>query len=130
MRTRTLAVLAAGVAFLTLGACGGSDDSAVDNVAPPVTVGTIERTAPPDTILMSGIRFFPMKLTVTAGQKIALVNEDSITHDVRTRDAKAISSGDIKAGKSASVTMPTAPGDYEVICRYHSMSMRMTVTVR
>lgn len=132
---------AAGAAALTLTACGGAAPSTVDNAAPsqpvgdgaianPYAGGAVAKTAPKDTILMSGLLFYPKTLTVTPGQKIALINEDSSTHDVRTRDAKTISSGDLEGGRKGSVTMPTKPGDYEVICHFHPETMRMTVTVK
>lgn len=139
MRTRVLATVSA--AALALAACSGSDGSTVDNAAPqqavgegaianPYAGGAIEKTAPKDTILMSGLLFYPKSLTVSPGQKIALVNEDASTHDVRTRDAKTVSSGNIEGGKTGSVRMPTKPGSYDLICHFHSVTMRMTVTVK
>ncbi|MGW0770017.1 cupredoxin domain-containing protein [Streptomyces sp. NPDC002676] len=80
-------------------------------------------------ITMKNFAFSPAALTVQAGQKVTVVNDDSDAHTVTATQGKAFDTGRIAGGKSGSFTAPSKKGTYSFICTYHP-NMKGTLTVR
>jgi plastocyanin len=81
-------------------------------------------------IYMRNNTFVPRELTVLPGTGITWVNEDSITHSVKTTGIHAgtFNSGDIIPGATSGNTFGKA-GVYEFICPDH-MDMKGTLVVK
>ncbi|MGV9937275.1 cupredoxin domain-containing protein [Streptomyces olivaceoviridis] len=80
-------------------------------------------------ITIKGFSYSPAKLTVKAGQKVTVVNEDSAAHTVTATQGRAFDTGRIAGGKSGSFTAPSKKGSYAFVCTYHP-DMKGTLTVR
>jgi plastocyanin len=107
---------------------GGGTDPGQVNPNDPYAGGP-PTSAPPYTIVMKSIAFFPTVLKTEPGKVWAIDNQDVAIHDVRTQDNKTIFSGDVQPGGKGSVKMPMKPGKYEAVCYYHqSMVIDITVT--
>lgn len=109
------------------GAPGGTDPGQVNPNDP--YAGGAPTAAPPYTIVMKGIAFFPTKIVTSPGKIWAIDNQDTAIHDVRTQDNKTIFSGDVNPGKKGSVKMPMKTGHYDAVCYYHQ-SMMIDITVK
>jgi plastocyanin len=109
---------AALVAAAMLAGCGG-DDTATTPAAPAAAM---------DTIRIADFLFEPDRLTVKAGQKIAIDNADSAPHTVTEAGAKpSFDSGTVIGHKRGSVTF-SRPGTFKYFCQFHP-TMKGTVTV-
>jgi plastocyanin len=75
-------------------------------------------------VTIEDFAFSPKKLTVKAGAKIKVSNEDGATHTF-TANKGAFDTGDIDGGSSATVTVKK-PGTYAYHCNIHS-DMKGTV---
>jgi plastocyanin len=119
-------ILAALVAAALLGGCGGDDDE-------PSTAGTAaaETTAaagPTDTIRIKDFLYDPDPVTVRAGQRITVVNEDSAPHTVTEEGGSpSFDSDTVKGGASGSITFDEA-GTFKYFCLFHP-TMKGSVTV-
>ncbi|MEZ0109721.1 plastocyanin [Catenulispora sp. EB89] len=141
-KTAAATLLAAATA-LTLTACSGSSSHPA---ATPSTLST-STSMPMSTsssssssgatgapvgasqIVISNFAFSPAALTVTAGQTVTVVNNDSTTHTLTATTGKAFDTGDLAPGKTATFTAPTTPGTYSYICTIHQF-MHGTLTVK
>jgi plastocyanin len=84
---------------------------------------------PPNTVVLSGIRFNPATLTVKVGASVTWRNDDPYTH-TSTSDTGVWDSGNIAPGGTASKSFTTA-GTYHYHCLYHqSMGMVGTIVVQ
>jgi len=116
-------ILAALAAAALLAGCGGDDTTskAGTAAAPAAAVAT-------DTITIKDFLYDPDPVTVKAGQKITIVNEDSAPHTVTEKGSSpAFDSDTVKGGASGSVTFEK-PGTYEYYCVFHA-TMNGSVTV-
>ncbi|MFF7642923.1 cupredoxin domain-containing protein [Streptomyces canus] len=129
-RTASL-LLAAAATLLLVPACssgGGNSPSATSSPAssspasPSASTGAVR-------ITMKNFAFSPSTLTVKAGQKITVVNEDSAAHTVTATEGSAFDTGSISGGKSGTFTAPSKAGSYAFVCTFHS-NMKGTLTVR
>jgi plastocyanin len=60
------------------------------------------------------------KLTVSPGEKITIVNKDSVAHTLTDKSTHLFDSGNINGGgATATITAPTKPGSYNFGCSYH-----------
>lgn len=143
--TRLLRLLAAAAAaVLLVAACGGGDDGTTAaggsaTSAAPTTAATtgapgggetssggIEDSA---TIMIKDFRFGE-PLTVKAGTKITVVNQDAARHDVVADQGGAFKTPLLGKGERATFTAPTAPGTYTFSCSVHqNMTGIGTLTV-
>lgn len=75
--------------------------------------------------------FDPEEITVTQGDHITWENTDSQAHTVTFDNATLGDSGNIAAGDTYDLTVPTdlEPGSYDYVCSYHESTMTGTVTV-
>ncbi|WP_225448675.1 cupredoxin domain-containing protein [Streptacidiphilus sp. P02-A3a] len=72
--------------------------------------------------------FSPATLTVTPGEKVTVVNQDSTAHTVTATGTKAFDTGDVAPGATATFNAPSTAGSYPYICTIHQF-MHGTLTV-
>ena len=93
-----------------------------------VVAGTVLATAGSTSVSQKGKAFNPGDITVKAGEKVAFVNDDNVTHNVMSRtNGSKFNLGSQKPGEHAEHTFED-PGVVEVRCAIHP-KMKMTVTV-
>jgi plastocyanin len=84
--------------------------------------------AEPVTVTQKGLVFAPSELTVTKGQSVEFVNDDSTAHNVMvTGDGVSFNGGLQAAGGHLKYTF-TKTGTFVVGCGIHP-KMKLTVTV-
>ncbi len=121
---------AAALALALMTACSSSDESQTPSEPEaPMTehdmhADTGESTPPPgasaDQATTITIRNFAFALptSVSPGETLTVVNEDSAEHSV-TADSEDLFDVDIEAGATGTVTVPDEPGTYSFHCVYH-----------
>ncbi|MEU1804252.1 cupredoxin family copper-binding protein [Streptomyces sp. NPDC019937] len=83
----------------------------------PLTAG--EASAATHRVVMKGYAFGPRTLTITAGDTVTWVNQDTAPHDVKTTSGPAaIHSPMLDKGQTWSFTF-TAAGSYGYLCTVH-----------
>ena len=142
--TVLLPVLAALV--LVLAACTG-DAGASSAASASAAASTTESTEPSTaesaeasedgaggatTVALTGFAFDTDEITISAGETVTFVNEDSAAHTVTEGENGDASDGarfdeQIAAGESTDITFDEA-GDYNVTCLFHG-NMNMVVHV-
>jgi plastocyanin len=116
-------ILAALTAAALLAGCGGDDTSTPGAAAQPTAAA-----AATDAIRIKDFLYDPDPVTVKAGQKITVVNEDSAPHTVTQKGGSpSFDSDTVKGGASGSVTFSKA-GTFEYYCLFHP-TMKGSVTV-
>lgn len=75
-------------------------------------------------VRIQSMRFSPNMLTIKAGDTITFENRDAMEHTATAAD-KSWTTGNLRRGKSASLTFPDK-GEFKYICRWHS---EMTGTI-
>ena len=124
--------------LLALTGCSNSDDSGTSS-------STTAATASPSTgaatgtstggaagtsrIVIKNFMFMPAKLTVKAGARVTVVNEDATAHTLTGTGSGKFNTGDIGPGTTVSFAAPSAAGTYPYICDIHQF-MKGTLTVR
>ena len=83
------------------------------------------------SITISNFAFVPARLSVVPGERILVVNRDSVAHSV-TSDATSgstpvFNSGNIEPGHRAVIVAPRSPGSYAYFCDIHNF---MTGVIR
>ena len=120
MRHTILAALAA-AALLT--GCGDDDKSSTGTPA-----ATAAGAGAGDTIRIKDFLYDPDPVTVKAGQKITVVNDDSAPHTVTEEGGSpSFDSDTVKGGMSGSVTF-SKTGTFAYYCLFHP-TMKGSVTV-
>jgi plastocyanin len=100
-------------------ACGGDDGDG----------GASSEACPSDavTIKMADIKFDPEDATVSSGQTVCWVNEDTIDHDVVAESGASFKSELFGKGQTFTATVD-APGTVQYICTIHpGMTGKLTV---
>jgi len=115
-----------GALVLAVAGCASSGSYAKPAGAPS---GTSSPAVAGSQIVISNFAFSPMNLTVSAGEKVTVVNHDSTAHTLTAVAGNAFNTGTIGPGQSGTFTAPTKPGSYPYICGIHQF-MHGTVTVR
>jgi plastocyanin len=105
-------------------ACGGSSNSTQESAKGTETTTAAASAA---TITISNMSYGD-PVTVPAGAKIAIKNNDSVEHSV-TSDTAGKFTVDVDGSEEGTLTAPTEPGDYAFHCKYHP-SMHGTLTVK
>jgi plastocyanin len=138
---RRSAAIGAGALLLmgSLAACGSSSDTAASTAAGSTPTGTgadAGSTAPaatatatpaPAKLEIKKNAVSPAKLTVTPGEKVQIVNSDSVAHELVDSKDK-ISSGNIKTDSTGALTAPTKAGTFKLIDPNHSAT-KLTLVV-
>jgi LPXTG-motif cell wall-anchored protein len=94
--------------------------------------GAAPRAAETKTVNMANFKFDPPTITVNVGDTITWKNNDQALHTA-TADDGTFDTGDVAAGKEASVTLNKA-GTFAYYCKYHGgpggKGMSGTITVQ
>ncbi len=125
--------LAAGslAALLTLTACSSSTSggsSTPPPTAPAKSAASSGTAASAPKITIKNFSFSGT-MTVKAGAKVTVVNEDSATHTLTDKATHKFDTGDIAGNGTGSFTAPTKAGKYPFVCTHHSQ-MAGTLTVQ
>ena len=127
-RPTSLAAPAVAVVGLApaLAACGGGSSSS--STTTTTTGGTSSTSGSAASITIKNFAFRPASMTVKAGTRITVTNQDSATHTV-TADNNSFDTGNISGGASKTLTAPNNPGSYAYHCMIHPfMHGRLIVT--
>ena len=117
------ALPAALAAAALLAGCGGDDDSTDKS-----TRRRPHRAAVTSTIKIADFLYEPDPVTVKAGTKIAIANDDDAPHTITEEGTSpSFDSGTIVGHKRGSVTFSKA-GTFKFLCVFHP-TMKGTVTV-
>lgn len=83
------------------------------------------------TVTIESFAFEPSELEVAPGDSITWENLDGVTHTATFDNETLGDSGDIDAGETYTMTVPTdvEPGTYDYICTYHPDLMQASITV-
>jgi plastocyanin len=122
---------AAGMAILlALSACSSSS-SGKNRTTPPPAQPAASSSAPTSgpTITIKGFGYSGT-LTVKAGAKVTVVNNDSVAHTLTDKKTQKFDTGSISGGGgTGSFTAPSTPGKYPFGCTFHpQMAGTLTVT--
>jgi plastocyanin len=129
MRTTLNTIGLVALALLVLVGVNCKNDSSNSYGAPTSPSPPAPGNIPANTVLMSGMAFNPVTITVSAGTTVTWKNDDSYAHTA-TSDAGVWDSGNIAGGASASYKF-TSAGTFQYHCTYHSaMGMKGTVIVQ
>jgi plastocyanin len=139
MNLRSLLPLAAVLAAVT--ACSSTETSGAEpgNAAAPAPSATQQSTPTPipeagssapaaaaPTITIADFEY-EVPGPVAAGAEVMVVNEDTEAHTftLKGTDAEVV----VQGGGTATLTAPTTPGTYEVVCDFHgSMTAELVVS--
>jgi plastocyanin len=121
--TRWMALLIACVALgLVVAGCGGDDD---DDGGGGDGAATTEQPAGGGDgggggteVSMEGIQFNPAEVTVSAGDTVTWVNNDSVDHDVTADSFSSGEPGGMASGDTFEHTFDEA-GTFEYVCTVH-----------
>ncbi len=91
------------------------------------TASTSGSSGSGDAVDIKNFKFIPPDLTVKAGTKLAVTNEDTAEHTL-TSDDGAFDSGDLGQGDKATITL-SKPGTFTYHCDFHAF-MTGTITVK
>jgi plastocyanin len=78
------------------------------------------------TIVISNFSFSPGSIKVRPGQKVRVVNRDSVAHTVTSTTGK-FNTGDINPGSSVTFAAPKKPGRYPYRCNIHQYMVGVVV---
>jgi plastocyanin len=122
--------LAAGAAVaILLTSCGSSsnttDTAATTSAAAPTTSSAAAAPQAAGGIIIKDFKYSGT-LTVKPGEKVSVTNMDAKPHTVTDKGGKFDSGNIAENGGTGTFTAPTAPGSYQVICKYHP---RMAATL-
>jgi plastocyanin len=132
--TKLLALILVCLALgLVAAACGGDDDD--DGGGGGGGAATTEQPAGGGTeVSMESTQFSPSDVSVSAGDTITFVNNESVPHDVHKssgpgEDFASGESGGMQEGDTFELTLDE-PGTYEYVCDVHAPGMAGTITVK
>lgn len=129
--------LVAAVATACGGSSGPSETSTSGTTNATSASGTATATASPSasapaaasapTITISQMSFGE-PVTVAPGAQVTIKNDDSVEHSV-TSDTSGQFDVEVDSNKQATLTAPSAPGEYKFHCKYHP-TMHGTLIVK
>jgi plastocyanin len=114
-RLKPLLVMAA-TAMLIAG-CGGGDSGSGSATASPSPSSSSGNGSTGVTI--SDFKFTPNPLTVKAGARVTVTNNDSAPHTVTADDGQSFDTGTLDQGSSKTISV-TKPGTYPYHCSIHA----------
>lgn len=80
------------------------------------------------TIVISNFMFHPMRIVVAPGERIVVVNKDSVVHTLTAINGR-FTTGDIPVHGRRVVVAPRKKGTYHYFCKIHQF-MTGTIVVR
>ncbi|MFF4905818.1 cupredoxin domain-containing protein [Streptomyces sp. NPDC001260] len=122
-----LAAIAA-LSFTTACSDSGGGSTSTNSSRASSTPASAATDADAARITMKNFAFSPVTLTVKAGEKVTVVNDDSAAHTVTASQGGAFDTGSIAGGKSGNFTAPSKAGSYAFTCTFHP-NMKGTLTV-
>lgn len=130
MNRYSVAAAAAALSIL-LASCSSSKKD-TNTSAPPAGSTTSASSAGSGSTSAGGITIkdfaFSGTLTVKPGEKVTVTNMDSAAHTLTDEGGK-FDTGNIDGSATGTFTAPTAPGSYQIKCKYHSQ-MHGTLVVK
>jgi plastocyanin len=126
---RTTHFVAALIFLATISLAGPGCGSDSSNPYGASATAPAPAAAPPNTVLLSGMVFSPVTITVAVGTTVTWKNSDGIAH-TSTSDTGVWDTGTLAAGASSTTTFNTV-GTFPYHCAFHvSMGMKGTVVVQ
>ena len=119
-------VVVAATAPLAAG-CGGDSKAS----APAQSTATQPSSASGgtgDAVQIDNFKFSPGTLTVTAGARITVTNDDSTAHTATADDGNSFDTGTLDPGASGTISV-AKPGSYTYHCSIHPF-MKATIVVK
>jgi plastocyanin len=118
---------AVAAAVITLASCSSSGGSSSPGSSAPASSSSA--TTKSGGITISNFAYSGT-LTVKAGQKVTVTNNDSMAHTLTDKATKKFDTGNIDGnGGTGTFTAPSQPGTYKFGCTYHpNMAGTLTVT--
>jgi plastocyanin len=106
----------------------GSMDSAgmVAQMKAASAAAASARPTTASTIVIHNFAFSPGSIKVRPGQKVRVVNRDSVAHTVTSTTGK-FNTGDVGPGKTVTSTAPEKAGRYPYRCNIHQYMTGMLV---
>jgi plastocyanin len=123
--SRLFVALAAVVVSAGLMAACGTRSSG--SATATTTPGASAPAAGTTTITIKNFGFSPATLTVAAGARVTVHNDDSATHTVSAVSG-AFNTGEVGPGGTVTFTAPTTAGNYPYVCMIHQF-MHATLVV-
>ena len=121
------------LSLAALMACGGGGSTATGpgttggntggNTGGTVAVATT-------SVDMKNTAFAPAAIKVASGATVTWTNQDGFNHNVTFDGGAVPASGNIAAGASKALAMPTVAGTYPYHCTIHGAAMSGTVQVQ
>jgi len=100
----------------------GSVQITAGNETQNTTAGAVGENV---VVHIQNFAFNPSDLTITAGESVTWINDDSVTHDILSNGN--FDSGLLASGKNFTFTFDM-PGEFDYICKIHpSMNGKITV---
>ena len=129
MNHMTMLISAAVLSAATLTACGGTTQPSAPPAA-PLTAAPSSPSAPqaPGSEIVISNMTFEVPPSVSPGQQLTIVNNDSANHTVTADENNLFDIRVSGGGGSESFTAPTTPGTYPFHCKYHA-NMHGVLTV-
>jgi plastocyanin len=134
MRSRPLLPTLLAALLLVLAACttDGGGTTAEASASEAASAAASEGGATGNEVTIVGFAYEPTELTVSVGDTVRFVNENTATHTVTegsngSADDDAAFDEQIASGESVEITFDEA-GDINVTCRFHA-NMNMVVHV-
>jgi len=123
MHRSTIRVSLVAIAVVALAACGSSGSCSSGSSGgysggDSSTTGATKTPSSGSTLSIKNLKFSPSSVTVKAGSKVKVSNDDNTTHTMTAKD-NSFDTGDIDSGSSTSFTAPK-PGTYPFHCKIHS----------
>jgi plastocyanin len=119
-------VAIAGTALLFAGCGGGGSSSASTNStgssSPAASGGS------PSAVKISNFKFAPASVTVKAGARVTVTNQDSAAHTATADDGHSFDTGSLAQGASQTISV-SKPGSYPYHCSIHPF-MHGTLVVK
>jgi plastocyanin len=115
-------VVIAATAMLAVG-CGGDSKA---NTPPQSTAKPSGGSG--DAVTIANFKFSPPTLTVTAGTRITVTNDDSTAHTATSDDGNSFDTGTLDPGASRTIAVPKA-GSYAYHCSIHPF-MKATIVAK
>ena len=129
MNHMTMLISAAVLSAAALTACGGTTQPSAPPAA-PLTAAPSSPSAPqaPGSEIIISNMTFEVPPSVSPGQQLTIVNNDSANHTVTADENNLFDIRVSGGGGSESFTAPTTPGTYPFHCKYHA-NMHGVLTV-
>ena len=103
------------------GSMGSGNMDSAGMVAQMKAASAVAASARPtsaSTIVIHNFAFAPGSIKVRPGQKVRVVNRDSVAHTVTSTSGK-FNTGDVGPGKTVTFTAPAKAGRYPYRCNIH-----------